>query len=92
MPGGALVPDIASRGGRLHLDELAAGVRHLWNEPALRGPFPAIVVASIGIGMAEVIPFAVVTDGLGRDSAFLGVLSACHGAGAIAWPVSPSRG
>ncbi len=33
--------------------------------------------------MAEVIPFAAVTDGLDRDSAFLGVLSACHGAGAI---------
>ena len=33
--------------------------------------------------MAEVIPFAAVTDGLDRDSAFLGILSACHGAGAI---------
>ena len=41
------------------------------------------MIASAGIGMAEVIPFAAVTDGLGRDSAFLGILSACHGAGAI---------
>ena len=80
---GLAVPDIAARGGRLQLAELAAGIRHLRDEPALRGPFPAIVIASAGIGMAEVIPFAAVTDGLGRDSAFLGILSACHGAGAI---------
>ncbi len=80
---GLRVPDIAVRGGRLRLAELAAGLRHLRDEPALRGPFPAIVIASCGIGMAEVIPFAAVTDGLDRDSAFLGVLSACHGAGAI---------
>ena len=66
------MPDIAARGGRLRLAELAAGIRHLRDEPALRGPFPAIVIAAAGIGMAEVIPFAVVTDGLDRDSAFLG--------------------
>jgi hypothetical protein len=77
------VPDIATRGGRLHLAELGAGLRHLRDEPALRGPFPAIMIAAAGVGMAEVIPFAVVTEGLGRDSAFLGILSACHGAGAI---------
>jgi MFS family permease len=80
---GLTVPDIAARGGQLRLAELAAGIRHLRNEPALWGPFPAIVMAAAGIGMAEVIPFAVVTEGLARDSAFLGVLSACHGAGAI---------
>jgi MFS family permease len=80
---GLAVPDIAARGGRLRLGELAAGIRHLRDEPALRGPFPAIVIVSAGIGMAEVIPFAAVTDGLDRDSAFLGILSACHGAGAI---------
>jgi MFS family permease len=81
---GLRVPDIAARGGRLRLAEMAAGLRHLRGEPLLWGPFPAIVLAAAGIGMAEVIPFAVVTDGLGRSSAFLGVLSACHGAGAIA--------
>ncbi len=80
---GLRVPDIPVRGGRLRLAELAAGLHHLRDDPALRGPFPAIVVAAAGIGMAEVIPFAVVTDGLARDSTFLGVLSACHGAGAI---------
>lgn len=80
---GLRVPDIARTGGRVRVAELFAGLRHLWDDPALRGPFPAIVVAAAGIGMAEVIPFAAVTDGLDRDSAFLGVLSACHGAGAI---------
>jgi hypothetical protein len=57
----------------------------------LWGPFPAIILAAAGIGMAEVIPFAVVTTGLGRSSAFLGVLSACHGAGAIAAGLSAPR-
>ena len=37
-----------------------------------------------GVGLAEVIPFAVVHDGLHRRAAFLGVLGAFHGAGAIA--------
>ena len=80
---GLAVPDIAARGGRLHLAELSAGIRHLRNDPALRGPFPAIVIAAAGVGMAEVIPFAAVTQGLNRDSTFLVILSACHGAGAI---------
>jgi MFS family permease len=88
---GLTVHDIRARGGRLQLAEMAAGLRHLRADPLLWGPFPAIILAAAGIGMAEVIPFAVVTHGLGRSSAFLGVLSACHGAGAIAAGLTAPR-
>jgi MFS family permease len=88
---GLKVPDIAARGGRLRTAEVLAGLRHLRHDPLLWGPFPAMVLAAAGIGMAEVIPFAVVTNGLGRSSAFLGVLSACHGAGAIVAGLSVPR-
>jgi MFS family permease len=64
--------------------ELLAGFRHFFTTPVLRAILPAVVFGAGGVGLAEVIPFAVGHDGLHRRGAFLGVLGAFHGAGAIA--------
>jgi len=78
-------PDIArARRGRVRTSELVAGFRHFFETPVLRAILPAVVFGAGGVGLAEVIPFAVVHDGLHRRGAFLGVLGAFHGAGAIA--------
>ena len=78
-------PDIArARRGRVRTSELVAGFRHFFTTPVLRAILPAVVFGAGGVGLAEVIPFAVVHDGLHRRGAFLGVLGAFHGAGAIA--------
>ena len=78
-------PDIArAKRGRVRTSELVAGFRHFVTTPVLRASLPAVVFGASGVGLAEVIPFAVVHDGLHRKAAFLGVLGAFHGAGAIA--------
>jgi MFS family permease len=78
-------PDIArAKRGRVRTSELVAGFRHFFTTPVLRAILPAVVFGAGGVGLAEVIPFAVVHDGLHRNAAFLGVLGAFHGAGAIA--------
>jgi MFS family permease len=78
-------PDIARlRAGRVRAGELVAGFRHFVATPVLRAILPAVVFGASGVGLAEVVPFAVVHDGLHRSGAFLGVLGAFHGAGAIA--------
>jgi MFS family permease len=78
-------PDIARvKRGRVRTSELVAGFRHFFTTPVLRAILPAVVFGAGGVGLAEVIPFAVVHDGLHRSAAFLGVLGAFHGAGAIA--------
>ena len=61
-----------------------AGVRHFCTAPALRPLLPLTFAAGVAVGLCEVTPLAVVTDGLGRDAAFLGVLGMFGGAGAIA--------
>jgi MFS family permease len=81
---GLRAPDIAVRGGRVTFGELGAGFRHLLGTPSLRMLQLSVLLGAAGVGAAEVIPFAVVHDGLGDSSALLGVLSAGHGAGAIA--------
>jgi MFS family permease len=86
-----VAPDRAGQRGRLQRSELAAGLRHLLATPDLRAPLPWLALGAAGIGASEVIPFAVVHDGLGRGSAFLGVLGACHGAGAIAGGIGAAR-
>jgi MFS family permease len=86
-----VAPDVQGVRGRPRRAELAAGVRHVLGTPDLRGPLPWLALGATGIGASEVIPFAVVHDGLGRGSAFLGVLGACHGAGAILGGIGAAR-
>ncbi len=65
-------------------DELLAGARHLVSSPVMRPLIPLTLVAGVAVGLSEITPLAVVTDGLHRDPAFLGVLGTFGGAGAIA--------
>jgi Na+/melibiose symporter-like transporter len=78
---GDLVP--AGAAGRLRA-ELTAGMRHLVRVPELRRLLLAGVVALLAFGFFETVPFAVVSQGLGRPPAFLGVLETGMGAGALA--------
>jgi MFS family permease len=85
-------PDIArAKRGRVGTGELLAGFRHFFSTPVLRAILPAVVLGAGGVGLAEVIPFAVVHDGLHQRGAFLGVMGAFHGAGAIAGGLGVGR-
>jgi MFS family permease len=74
------------RGPREHhvLHEATLGARHLWRSPLLRATVVATVISLLAIGMGESVFFAVVDEGLGRPVAFLGVLAAVQGVGAVA--------
>lgn len=73
-------PDIArARRGRVGAAELVAGFRHFFTTPVLRAMLPAVVFGAGGVGLAEVIPFAVVHDGLRQRGAFLGVMGPSTG-------------
>jgi MFS family permease len=64
--------------------ELGAGIAHVRATPVLRRLIAAGALAVIALGMGEAVLFAVVDDGLHRPPAFLGVLLAVQGAGAVA--------
>ena len=66
------------------LRELAAGAQHIWNVIALRRIVGAVAVALVVIGFVETAIFAVVDEGLHRPTAFLGILEAFQGVGAVA--------
>jgi MFS family permease len=78
---------------RVHhfLRELAAGAQHIWTIVALRQIVVAVGAALIVIGFVETAMFAVVDQGLHRDAAFLGVLEAFQGIGAIAGGLTAAR-
>jgi MFS family permease len=73
------------------LRELAAGAHHIWRIVALRQIIGAVAVALIVIGFVETAMFAVVDEGLRREPAFLGVLEAFQGIGAIAGGLTAAR-
>jgi MFS family permease len=76
----------AARAPREHhvLREASAGARHLFGQPALRALVVSTVICMLAIGLGESVFFAVVDQGLHRPVAFLGVLAAVQGVGAIA--------
>ncbi len=76
-------PDRAPREHHV-LHEASLGARHLWRTPLLRATVVATVISLLAIGMGESVFFAVVDEGLGRPVAFLGVLAAVQGVGAVA--------
>jgi len=63
--------------------EMSAGARHLLGDPALRRSVLATGVGLLMIGLAESVGFAVNQLGLHRPPAFIGVLIAVQGAGAV---------
>jgi predicted MFS family arabinose efflux permease len=77
--------------GRPSRRELSAGLRHFVGSPALRPLLPLTFAAGVAVGLSEVTPLAVVTQGLDRDATFLGVLGMFGGAGAIAGGLLAAR-
>ncbi|HLJ68427.1 MAG TPA: MFS transporter [Chloroflexota bacterium] len=71
--------------------EVSAGVRHIFQTQALREIVLAVGVALLVVGFAETVIFAVISQGLHRPPAFLGVLSSAQGVGAIAGGLTAAR-
>jgi MFS family permease len=71
--------------------EVTAGARHIWRTVVLRQVTLAAALACLTFGMLESIAFAVVSQGLHRSPAFLGVVIAVQGAGAVAGGVMSAR-
>ena len=65
------------------LVQVAAGARHIAASIGLRRMVGALAIALLVAGFAETVIFAVLQSGLHRPPAFLGVLSAAQGVGAI---------
>ena len=72
--------------------EMAAGIRYVGRTPVLRRLLIASVIALLVFGFFETVPFTVIGQGLHRAPAFLGVLEAVMGAGALAAPVMRRTG
>lgn len=73
------------------LTELLAGARHIGRTPDLRRMVIAMGIALLAIGFCESVMFEVVADGLHRPPAFLGVVLAVQGVGAVLGGISASR-
>jgi MFS family permease len=73
------------------LQELTAGVRHVFRTLPLRQIILAAGVCLLVVGFSETLIFAVVDEGLNRSPAFLGVLEPAQGAGAIVGGLTAAR-
>jgi MFS family permease len=62
---------------------ITAGLRHIAVTPVLRRVVAAVVIGATVFGFFETVQFAVVGTGLHRSPAFLGVLTAAQGGGAV---------
>jgi Major Facilitator Superfamily len=72
-------PRQRDRGGRA----LMAGLRQVTGDPVIRRIMLVSAVAFTGAGMIDVAMFSLVTQGLHRPAALLGVLTAIEGAGSV---------
>ncbi|WP_062207098.1 MFS transporter [Streptomyces sp. NBRC 109706] len=70
-------------GGEGFRHEVLGGIRHLTAVPPLRRIVVACCLALTVFGFTESVVFAVVDEGLGRPAAFVGVLMAAQGLGAV---------
>jgi MFS family permease len=68
--------------------QLTAGVRHVWRTTELRHVIAAGACTTTVFGFAETITYAIAGNGLHRTPAFVGVLAALQGAGAVAGGLS----
>ena len=64
--------------------EVTAGIRYVSRTPALRRLLITGVIALLVFGFFETVPYSLVSQGLHRPPAFLGVLEAVLGVGALA--------
>ena len=63
--------------------ELLAGVKHVARQPVIRRMVLASVVAFGGAGMIDVAMFSLVSQGLHRSAAWIGVITSIEGAGGV---------
>jgi hypothetical protein len=63
--------------------ELLAGVRHVLGNAVIRRMVVASVIAFGGAGMIDVAMFSLVSQGLHRSAAWIGVITAIEGAGGV---------
>jgi MFS family permease len=63
--------------------QLAAGARHIWRTIELRHVIAAGACTTTVFGFGETITYAIAGNGLHKPPAFVGVLAALQGAGAI---------
>jgi MFS family permease len=75
-------PKLPPRAGHW-LRHVAAGSQHLWQSRPLRRASIGCLLAVVAFGLSETVIYAVLSDGLHRPPAFLGVLTSGQGAGAI---------
>jgi MFS family permease len=68
--------------------QLTAGVRHIWRTIELRHVVVAGACMTAVFGFGETITYAIAGSGLHRPAAFVGVLAAVQGAGAVAGGLS----
>jgi len=73
------------------LGELLAGARHIRRTRDLRRMVIALGIALLAIGFCESVMFEVVAQGLHRPPAFLGVLLAIQGVGAVLGGITAAR-
>lgn len=79
------VPDLAARpDGRDPVWRgMAAGFRHVLANPVIRRIVVASAIAFTGAGLIDVAMFSLVSQGLHRSPAFIGVLTSIEGAGSV---------
>ena len=70
---------------------IAAGVRHVRDTVPLRQMTIACAAALLFIGFSETLTFEIVDVGLDRDAAFVGVLLAVQGVGAVGGAATAAR-
>jgi MFS family permease len=76
--------DHPAASGQRWLAELTAGARHIARTVVLRQLTITAAVVVTAYGLSETVPFAVVSQGLHKPAAFLGILVSAQGVGAIA--------
>lgn len=74
----------AARPATGHLvPQLTAGARHIWHTVELRQVITAGACTTTVFGFAETVTYAITSTGLHRPAAFVGVLAALQGGGAV---------
>jgi MFS family permease len=63
--------------------ELVAGIKHVTGNPVIRRMVLASVLAFGGAGMIDVAMFSLVSQGLHRSAAMIGVITSLEGAGGV---------
>lgn len=64
--------------------ELVAGIKHVTSNPVIRRMVLASAIAFGGAGMIDVAMFSLVSQGLHRSAALIGVITSLEGAGGVA--------